>query len=264
MIAFELGLAAGFSWWPGIGFLARNTDTQRNSLYPAVLTFGLAMGIVCCVGLYAGLAYKEADPTKWMIAVGGKWFGIAALVLVAVANVAVSAAMIYVGALGLRHVTWLATIAWWKLVALTLVPALAFVAIPEWLYNEGSKFLTYNATMFAPIAGIVGVDYLVLRRQRLNVSQVFEDHPEGLFRYTGGFNLAALGAMLVGQGLYLWLYNPVTGATHGPTHLLTASGPAVLVPALLYWVLAKLWLIPAGMGGYLAPIDPRPIREPNI
>ena len=31
VIAFEGGLGAGFSWWPGIGFLTRNTNRQRAS-----------------------------------------------------------------------------------------------------------------------------------------------------------------------------------------------------------------------------------------
>ena len=43
VLALEYGLGAGFSWWPGIGFLSRNTDNQRNSLYPQILTLGLAI-----------------------------------------------------------------------------------------------------------------------------------------------------------------------------------------------------------------------------
>jgi NCS1 family nucleobase:cation symporter-1 len=263
-MAFEFGLGAGFSWWSGIGFLARNTDTQRNSLYPAILTFGLAMGIVCCAGLYASLVYRTYDPTVWMMKAGGPAFGVASLLLVAVANVSVSAGMIYIGSLGLRHLAIFATIPWARLVALTIVPALGYVVIPELLYEEGSVFLTYNATMFAPIAGIVLVDYLLLRRHRLNASQIFESDTGGHYRYSGGFNVAALACMVLGQILYVWLLDPITGTTHGPVELLTASGPAVIVPAVVYAVLARAWLIPAGLGGYRASSDPLPIRRPNI
>jgi NCS1 family nucleobase:cation symporter-1 len=264
VMAFEFGLGAGFSWWPGIGFLARNTDTQRNSLYPAIVTFGLAMGIVCCAGLYASLAYRTYDPTVWMMKAGGPAFGIASLTLVAIANISVSAGMIYIGSLGLRHVRIFKTMPWPTLVALTIVPALGYVALPELLYEKGSVFLTYNATMFAPIAGIVLVDYLILRRQRLNASQIFENHPSGQYWFSGGFNLPAVGCMALGQILYVWLLDPITGSAHGPVRMLTASGPAVLLPMVLYAVLARLWLIPAGLGGYRAPTTPVPIREPNI
>ncbi len=82
VLALEYGLGAGFSWWPGIGYLARNTDTQRNSLYPQILTMGLAMGVVCCTGLLAGLLYRSYDPTLWMLKVGGPIFGVMALALV--------------------------------------------------------------------------------------------------------------------------------------------------------------------------------------
>ena len=264
VMAFEFGLGAGFSWWPGIGFLARNTDTQRNSLYPSIITFGLAMGIVCCAGLYASLAYRTYDPTVWMMKAGGPAFGIASLLLVAVANISVSAGMIYIGALGLRHVAAFKTMPWPMLVALTIVPALGYVALPELLYEKGSVFLTYNATMFAPIAGIVLVDYLLLRGQRLNASQIFESDRRGHYWFTGGFNVAALGCVLLGQVLYIWLLDPITGAAHGPVRFLTASGPSVVLPMVLYWVLAKWWLIPKGLGGYRASTAPLPIREPNI
>jgi NCS1 family nucleobase:cation symporter-1 len=264
VIAVEYGLGAGFSWWPGIGFLTRNTDTQRNSLYPQVLTMGLGMGVVCCTGLLAGLLYRSYDPTIWMIKVGGPVLGGAALVLVAIANVSASALMMYTAALGCRHVRFLRKLSWRALTACTFVPVLVYAAVPELLYARGSAFLAYNATMFAPISGVTLVDYLLLRRGRLNVSQIFEDAREGHYRFLGGFNVAALGCVLFGQLLYVWLLDPVSLAARGPVRLLTASGPAVLVPMLLYYLLARLWLIPADLGGYRASTAPLPIRRPNI
>jgi NCS1 family nucleobase:cation symporter-1 len=264
VIALEYGLGAGFSWWPGIGFLTRNTDTQRNSLYPQVLTMGLGMGVVCCTGLLAGLLYRTFDPTVWMMQAGGRVIGVLALALVAIANISASAMMLYTASLALRHVRALRGLAWRKLSALATVPVLAYVAFPYKLYDKGSAFLAYNATMFAPISGVLLVDYFFLRHRRLNVSQLFEDAPSGHYRFHGGFNLASLFCMVLGQVLYVWLLDPVSLAARGPVRLLTASGPAVLLPMVLYYLLARLVLIPLGKGGYGASEAPIPIQRPNI
>jgi NCS1 family nucleobase:cation symporter-1 len=264
VIALEYGLGAGFSWWPGIGFLTRNTDTQRNSFYPQVLTMGLGMGIVCCTGLLAGLAYRTFDPTVWMLQAGGRVIGVLALALVAIANISASAMMMYTASLALRHVRALRGLAWRKLAALAFVPVLGYVIVPELLYEKGSAFLAYNATMFAPISGVLLVDYFLLRHRRLNVSQLFEDDEQGHYRFVRGFNIAALGCMVLGQLLYVWLLDPVSLHARGPVRLLTASGPSVILPMALYFVLARLWLIPRGLGGYGASEAPLPIRKPNI
>lgn len=264
VMAFESGLGAGFSWWPGIGFLTRNTDTQRNSLYPQIATMGLGMGVVCCTGLLAGLLFRSYDPTVWMLKAGGPFLGAAALLLVGIANVSASAIMMYTATLALRHVRALRGMVWRRLAALAFVPTLAYAAWPEALYENGNAFLTYNATMFAPISGILLVDYLLLRRQVLNVSQIFEDDPRGDYWFQGGFNAAALAAMLLGQGLYVWLLNPVSLAAHGPVRVLTASGPSVVLPMVVYYAAARLVLIPRGSGGYRGDAAPRPILRPNI
>jgi NCS1 family nucleobase:cation symporter-1 len=264
VIAVEYGLGAGFSWWPGIGFLTRNTDTQRNSLYPQILTMGLGMGIVCCTGLLAGLAYRTFDPTVWMMKAGGRVIGVLALALVAIANISASAMMMYTAALALRHLRVLRQLSWRKLAALAFVPVLGYAVVPELLYEKGSAFLAYNATMFAPISGVLLVDYLILRRRRLNVSQLFEDAEAGHYRFQRGFNIPALGCMVLGQLLYVWLLDPVSLAARGPVRLLTASGPAVLVPMILYYLLARLLLIPRGVGGYGASPEPLPIHKPNL
>ncbi len=33
---------------------------------------------------------------------------------------------------------------------------------------------------------------------------------------------------------------------------------------VIYFLLARLWLIPAGLGGYRADTAPLPLRRPNI
>lgn len=265
MLAFEYGLGAGFSWWPGIGFLARNTDTQRNSFYPQVLTMGLLMGIVCCTGLFSGLLFRQSDPTVWMLKVGGPVFGIIALFLVAAANVSASSIMMYTAGLAMRHVRPLRGLSWRKLMLLTYIPLIAFVLFPDVLYERGNSFLAYNATMYVPISGVLLIDYLLLRHGRLNPSQLFESAPGGTYYFIGGFNPYALGSMIFGQVLYIWLYNPVTGAYHYPFSTLTASIPAALLPMALYYVLARFLLVKKGIGGYVSDsYTSKPLLRPNI
>ena len=71
LIAVELGIASGFSWWGGIGFLARNTRTRRNSIYPEVIQLGFSAGAVCAAGTFSALVVGSSDPTEWMVPLGG-------------------------------------------------------------------------------------------------------------------------------------------------------------------------------------------------
>ncbi len=264
VIAIEYGLGAGFSWWPGIGFLTRNTDTQRNSLYPQIITMGLGMGIVCCTGLLGGLLYRTFDPAEWMMKVAGPILGTIALMLIAIANVSASAMMMYTASLGLRHIRIFRAMSWKTLTACAFIPVLAYAIVPSRLYDNGSAFLAYNATMFAPISGVVFVDYIFLRLQKINISQIFEDDPSGHYWFFGGFNIPALACVVAGQCLYVWLLDPVSLTANGPVRMLTASGPAVGLPMLVYYLLGRFWLLPANKGGFRASTSPILIRKPNI
>ena len=265
VIAFEYGLGAGFSWWPGIGFLTRNADGQRASFYPQVLTMGWGMGVVCCAGLLAGLMYRTFDPSIWMVQACGPLLGALALAVLAIANLSAGAVMMYTAGLALKHIPACKRLRWPRLAAVAFIPVLAFVVWPNQLYDGGSAFLTYNATMFAPISGILFVDYILLRGGRLNLSQIFENDAGGDYWFVGGINPVAVGCMLVGQLLYVYLLDPVSNTPHGPTAWTTATGPAVVGSMVLYFVLMHLWLRQRPqVGGYGASTAPRPLRRCNL
>jgi NCS1 family nucleobase:cation symporter-1 len=114
--------------------------------------------------------------------------------------------------------------------------------------------------MYAPIVGIVFVDFFVLRRQRLSLWAIFEGAPGGAYHYSHGFHWPALASLLLGQGLYLFLFNPITGETHALFRLMPASVAACVVPALTYW-LATLVMRKAATADRNAP---RHLVEPNI
>ncbi|MBM3460873.1 MAG: hypothetical protein FJX76_02110 [Armatimonadetes bacterium] len=262
-LSFEFGLGAGFSWWPGIGFLARNTDTQRNAFYPQVLTMGLAMGVICCSGLFAGLLFKVDDPSRWMMMVGGKWFGMAALLLILIANISASSIMMYTAGLGMRHVPLFRDMHWNLLLVIAFVPVLAYVVWPDLLYQKGQAFLTYNATMYAPISGLLLVDYFWLRKQRVNLSQIFSDDRGSHYWFWGGFNWLAVICLGLGYAIYLYLYDPVNVVAHDWFRWLTASAPATVIPMLIYFGLSRAFTS-AERGGYGADTAPLPIARVNL
>ncbi len=234
-VCLELGIASGMSWWGGIGFLARNTKTRRNAIYPEVLQLGLIFGIVCSVALFSGLVVGSDDPTQWMVPLGGVFMGVLALLFVALANITSTSVSLFASGLALRHVPGLRQRGWKLIIALTAVPLAFFVVWPSELYDLGDAFLAYNGTMHAPVGGVLLVDYFFLRKQKLHLRSIFESAPSGQYYYTRGFNFLALGCVILGQLTYFWVYNPFTDAAQPLFQFLPASIAAFLLPALVYW-----------------------------
>ena len=260
MVALELGIAAGISWWGGIGFLARNTRSRRNAIYPELMQLGFAGALVCCVGLFSSLVVRSSDPTEWMIPIGGVAIGVLALGFVALANVTSTAVSLFASGLALRHVPGLREMKWKRLMLLAIMPCVPFVFWPHELFGMGDAFLAYNGTMYAPIVGIVFIDFIVLRRQRLSLWAIFEGSSSGAYHYSNGFHWPALASLVGGQALYIFLYNPITGATHELFRYMPASVAACIVPAFTYWI-ATLVMRKTATADLNAPSH---LIEPNI
>jgi NCS1 family nucleobase:cation symporter-1 len=262
--AFEYALGAGFSWTPALGLLTRHTDSQRNSLYPQILTMGLGVGVMASLGLLAALLFRNYDPTLWLAFLGGRAFGALTLLLVGGTNLAATANALFAASLTLKHVRVLRGVSWPVLVALPFVPLVGFLGAPSYLYEHGGIFLAANALLLGPITGVFAVDYLWLRGQRINLSQVFEDDRQGHYWFLKGFNVASLIAVLAGQVVALWLFNPLTHTVHSPVRVMGATGPGIGVAVAVYAAFARAWVIPSGMGGYHADAAPVPLKRANL
>jgi NCS1 family nucleobase:cation symporter-1 len=241
-IAVELGISSGISWWGGVGFLARNTKSRRNAIYPEVLHFGLVNGVVCSIALVSGLVIGSDDPTQWMVPLGGVYMGILALLFVALANITSTSVSLFASGLALRHVPVLRKRGWKLIIVLTCVPLMFFVFWPAELFDLGGTFLAYNGTLQAPVAGILLVDYFLLKKQYINLRAIFEASPSGQYYYTRGFNYLALGGIIVGQIAYIGIYNPSTSEASELLRWVPASVAAFVLPGLIYWAGMKFWL----------------------
>ena len=258
LVAVELGIASGFSWWGGVGFLARNTRTRRNSIYPEVIQLGFTAGAVCAGGTFSALVVQSSDPTEWMRPLGGVVLGVMALIFVAVANVTSTAISVYASGLALRHLSVFRSTAWKWVVWAALFPCVPFIFWPAELADLGDAFLAYNGTMYAPISGILFIDYFFLRRQKISLWSIFEDGENGRYYHIRGINWVAFGSLIAGQILYVILYNPITGELHDWFRIINPSLGAFFFSALLY-TLGMLWV-----GRGRRPEVPPEIEEPLL
>jgi len=220
--------------------------------------------LMACLGLFAALLFRNYDPTTWLVFIGGRTFGALTLLLVAATNLMACTSLLYSDTLSLRHMRRLRPVACPALVAMACIPLSVCVGVPTFVYEHGGVMLALNAELLAPAAGVLCVDYFFLSKQRLNLSHIFEDARDGRYWYHGGFNLAALLSIVIGAAVALWINNPITHVAHSPVRALGASGPALVLSAAIYALFARLWLIPAGIGGYDASTRPEPLRRPNL
>ncbi|MEE9292232.1 MAG: cytosine permease, partial [Acidobacteriota bacterium] len=113
------------------------------------------------------------------------------------------------------------------------------------------------------ISGILFADFFLVRRGRLNLWAIFEDHPSGEYYYSRGFNWAAFISLILGQVLYFYLFTPQTLEARTLFRFLSASLPAAIVPALVYWAWMAL-APPRASAARPSGADGRRLIQPNI
>lgn len=252
MIAIEFNLAAGFSWWPVMGSLARLTKTQRAAFWPNMVGLYAAAVVASIVGLLAALVLGDSDPTVWMIPLGGAILGVGALVFIAFANVTSIVNIIYSTCLAIRQTGGRAVeqIRWGTLTGVFFLFPAVGVFFPAALYDNFFQFLVWTAAVFAPLSGIYFVDFFFLRGRKINVRGLFQNRADSPYGYWADINPAAIVALLVGSVVYVVVLNPISLEHLGLFQFLSASMPSFVASGIVHWLLTHLMVLPSGRGGY--------------
>ena len=247
----EIGIVSLLSWWPYIGAMVRVAPNAHTATLPSMLGMGLPVPILSVIGLAAILALETSDPAAWLVQLGGPVAGAVALLFVMAANFGTAVIGVYASAIGLKHIPAMGRLSWKMTVVVALAPvAIVCIVIQEWFFNNFGTFLAFIGVTFAPLVAIQIVDYFILRKQKINVRALYEKSPDSAYAYWGGFNIAALAAMVVGFFVYIYLLDPLTYASHSPYEYLTASLPTAVVAGIVYLIVTKLVVQPAKKGGY--------------
>ena len=88
-----------------------------------------------------------------------------------------------------------------------------FILQAWWIYGSGAAYFTWmNAygTILSPIAAILIADYWIVKKQRIDVNDLFKG-PQGRYWYSGGWNWAAVISWVCAFILPLLLYFGASG-----------------------------------------------------
>lgn len=102
-----------------------------------------------------------------------------------------------------------------------------------WLfYNTTPVFVTVAASFsvfMGPLTGVMIADYFIIRKQRIQLSQLYTGSPDGSYWYAHGFNWRAIIAWVVGFALAM-------------PRMITAANPTVVVSEGIYkYYLGNYW-----------------------
>lgn len=245
VVALELMIATALSWWPYIGSMIRLSGNTRRSILPTVFGLGVAVSVVCLIGLYAGIALPDSggDPTQFLTELGGPAFGVIALSFIVLANIGTTMVGVYASAIALKQTrSFDKKVPWNGATALSIAPVLLvviFFASP--FYDNFGTFLAFCGVLLGPIIGMQIVDYFFVRKQRLDVDGLYSDRPGSAYWYLGGFNPIGFVSIIAGCAAYLMLLDPVTFESQPLFQFTTASLPAIFVSGLVYWILSLAW-----------------------
>ena len=250
LIAFELSLGAGFSWWPNMGGLARLCKTERAAFWPNIigLVFGATLGT--SVGVAAALLIGSTDPTTWMIPIGGPVIGIIALIAVGMANLTAVAIVSYNICLGFKQWKVFSKMSWVKVTGLFMCIVFIGMFFAVELYNNFYIILGLACTVYSPIIAMQMIDFYVFRKQKLDLRSLYNKTGDSDYVFWKGFNWVAVFVFLSGAVVYYLIMDPVSLTFSSVFPYVTATGGATIYSLALYYVLGRTVLLKRNKGGY--------------
>ena len=145
-------------------------------------------------GMLIGLATGNDDPIAGLVELApNPVFGIVLLVFIILAQITSNMTLnILPPALAFQD---LFKVSWRG--GIVLVALLSVVTAPWYLFTSDYFFTFQNvySSFLGPAAAIMLVDYFVIRRTRLDLDRLYDDHS---YRYLGGFRPAAMLALVAG------------------------------------------------------------------
>ncbi|MDR1796734.1 MAG: cytosine permease [Clostridiales Family XIII bacterium] len=260
VLGFEILVGSVASWWAYIGGLTRMTGNPKHAMWPAAFCLGLATGLVSLIGLYTALVTGSPYPTDYLLTLAEgdvgfttatTIFAIVALLFLILASIGITVVGTYSGALGLKQLGAIKNMGWMKTCLIVLGPtAVISGGFPSWFSDNSGVFFALLGMSMGPLCGVMIADYLILRKQNINLKALYSESRGSDYYFFGGVNPASIIGFLAGIATYLSMLNPITYEYHLLFEYLSATLPATIVAGAVYILVTKLAVAPRGLGGF--------------
>ncbi|KAK7267835.1 hypothetical protein RIF29_20514 [Crotalaria pallida] len=130
-----------------------------------------------------------------------------------------------------------------------ILTALLGIVFQPWRLLKSSESFVYTwlvgySALMGPIGGIVLADYYLVRKTKLSISELYSRSPYGAYHYSGGFNVVAIVALVIGiLPVVPGLLQKVAIATSIPDIFVVIYNNAWFISffsaGLVYWMLSS-------------------------
>lgn len=252
--AIELGIGVSFGNWPFMGGLLRLVRYPRHVVTAPMLGMGLiGLGFGTAVSAMVAVALPSDDPIIWILELGGPKLGTVIAIATLFGNIAVVGLLSYFAAVAIQQVKLIGRLPWSAIIGLTLIPSVMAAFNIDSTLSAVIAIANYQGLLMVGIAAVCSADYFMLRKEHLDVPQLFVAGRAGRYWFWNGINWIAVGSVIVSAAVYLMLYDPATLASAPAFRYFGASIPAYVVGVTLYAVVSRLAQRFTAAGGYRHP-----------
>jgi nucleobase:cation symporter-1, NCS1 family len=221
-IAFDIVVATAFSWYVLAADFNRNARSQGGGMAGTVLGYVfatvIAMGLGATVSGFSILSGMQQtfDPT---VLLAGFGFGIPAALVVFLSVMTTNVMAVYGAVMSYMNIR--PQDGFWR-PALVIGTITVVGALWTGILDRFQDFLLLIGTLFIPVFAVMLADYWIVKRGSYSVEDVL-DRRGGAYWYTGGYNLPAWAAYVVGAGaaFYWTQISPLSFGATIPCFVLT-------------------------------------------
>jgi len=251
--AIEIGIGTSLGNWPFMGGLLRLVRYRRHVVTAPILGMLVGLGFGAAVSAMIAIALPSDDPVIWMLDLGGPRFGTVIVIALLVSNIPVIGLLSYFAAIAIQQVKIIARLPWSLIIGLTLAPSIVAAFNIEATLSAVIAIANYQAMLIVGIASVCSADYFIIRRQRLDLPQLFVPGTAGRYWFWHGVNWVAVGGVIAAASVYRLLYNPATLASAAAFRFFGASIPAYVTGVVFYAGVTALVQRFTFAGGYRHP-----------
>ena len=244
--AVEFGICNALGMLPYMGGLARLMKRSSLLVGPTILGYAVfGAAFIAAIGALATTITGEVDPSVWILRIAGSTFGACLLAVMLIANLGAMVAQVYLAGIAVQQIKGFSRLNWRLIVAVVLIPGGVIAFKTRWTIDHVMNWLAYNGVMFVGLASVMFVDFIILRRERVVLAQLFAAHPRQLYWFWGGVNWIAVIVVGASVVMYLRLFDPITLKVLPVFRYAGATIPTVVVSSISYYFL-RVFVISCG------------------